>query len=57
MSLLIARELAIIGAQGLNSLASSLPGRIFRSVLTEKRRKLDDREPCLERHATRDRAG
>lgn len=41
-SLLIVRELAMFGAQGFNTLASGLPGRISRSVLTDKLRKLDD---------------
>jgi len=41
-SLLIVRELAMFGAQGFNTLASGLPGRISRSVLTDKLRKLED---------------
>ena len=42
MSLLFVRELAMFGAQGFNTLASGLPGRIARSVLTDKLRKLED---------------
>lgn len=41
-SLLVLRELAMFGPQGFNTLASGLPGRISRSVLTEKLRKLED---------------
>lgn len=41
-SLLIVRELAMHGAQGFNSLARGLPGRISRSVLSEKLSKLED---------------
>lgn len=41
-SLLIVRELARFGPQGFNSLATGLPGRISRSVLTGKLRKLED---------------
>jgi DNA-binding HxlR family transcriptional regulator len=41
-SLLIARELAMFGPQGFNTLASGLPGRISRSVLTDKLRKLEE---------------
>ncbi len=41
-SLLVVRELAMFGPQGFNTLASGLPGRISRSVLTEKLRKLED---------------
>lgn len=41
-SLLIVRELAQFGPQGFNTLASGLPGRISRSVLTDKLRKLED---------------
>jgi DNA-binding HxlR family transcriptional regulator len=41
-SLLIVRELAMHGPQGFNSLASGLPGRISRSVLSEKLSKLED---------------
>lgn len=41
-SLLIVRELAMFGAQRFNTLASGLPGRISRSVLTDKLRKLED---------------
>jgi DNA-binding HxlR family transcriptional regulator len=40
-SLLIVRELAQFGPQGFNILASGLPGRISRSVLTDKLRKLE----------------
>ncbi len=39
-SLLIVRELAMFGAQGFNTLASGLPGRVSRSVLAAKLRKL-----------------
>lgn len=41
-SLLIVRELAQFGPQGFNTLASGLPGRISRSVLTERLRKLGE---------------
>jgi DNA-binding HxlR family transcriptional regulator len=41
-SLLIVRELAQFGPQGFNRLASGLPGRVSRSVLTEKLRKLEE---------------
>ena len=41
-SLLIVRELAMFGAQGFNTLAGGLPGRISRSVLTDKLRKLGE---------------
>jgi DNA-binding HxlR family transcriptional regulator len=41
-SLLVVRELAMFGAQGFNTLASGLPGRISRSVLTNKLRKLEE---------------
>lgn len=41
-SLLIVRELAQFGPQGFNALASGLPGRISRSVLTDKLDKLQD---------------
>lgn len=40
-SLLIVRELAQFGPQGFNTLASGLPGRVSRSVLTDKLRKLE----------------
>ena len=36
------RELAMFGAQGFSTLASGLPGRISRTVLTDKLRKLED---------------
>ena len=53
-SLLIVRELAMFGPQGFNTLASGLPGRISRSVLTDKLRKLEDiglvaRDPSVPR--------
>ena len=41
-SLLIVRELAIFGPQGFNVLASGLPGRISRSILSDRLRKLED---------------
>lgn len=41
-SLLIVRELAQFGPQGFNTLASGLPGRISRSVLADRLRKLED---------------
>jgi DNA-binding HxlR family transcriptional regulator len=41
-SLLIVRELAQFGPQGFNTLASGLPGRVSRSVLADKLRKLED---------------
>lgn len=41
-SLLIVRELAQFGPQGFNALATGLPGRISRSVLTERLRKLEE---------------
>ena len=41
-SLLIVRELAMFGPQGFNTLASGLPGRVSRSVLTGKLRKLEE---------------
>jgi DNA-binding HxlR family transcriptional regulator len=41
-SLLIVRELATFGAQGFNTMAIGLPGRISRSVLIHKLRKLED---------------
>lgn len=34
---LILRELAMLGAQGFNTLATGLPGHISRSVLADKR--------------------
>lgn len=40
-SLLIVRQLGLFGAQGFNELARSLPGRISRSVLTERLRRLE----------------
>lgn len=39
-SLLIVRELAMFGPQGFNTLAAGLPGRISRSVLAARMRKL-----------------
>jgi DNA-binding HxlR family transcriptional regulator len=41
-SLLIVRELAHFGPQGFNTLASGLPGRVSRSVLAAKLRKLEE---------------
>jgi DNA-binding HxlR family transcriptional regulator len=41
-SLLIVRELAIFGAQGFNALASGLPGRVSRAILTERLRRLEE---------------
>jgi DNA-binding HxlR family transcriptional regulator len=41
-SLLIVRELAQFGPQGFNTLASGLPGRISRSVLADKLKKLEE---------------
>lgn len=41
-SLLIVRELALFGPQGFNGLATGLPGRVSRSVLTAKLRKLEE---------------
>lgn len=41
-SLLIVRELAQFGPQGFNTLASGLPGRVSRSVLAAKLRKLEE---------------
>ena len=41
-SLLIVRELAMFGPQGFNTLVSGLPGRISRSVLAERLRKLEE---------------
>lgn len=41
-SLLIVRELKMFGPQGFNSLAAGLPGRISRSVLAGKLRKLEE---------------
>jgi DNA-binding HxlR family transcriptional regulator len=41
-SLLIVRELAQFGPQGFNTLATGLPGRISRSVLRDRLRKLDE---------------
>ena len=40
-SLLIVRELGVFGPLGFNELARSLPGRISRSVLTERLRRLE----------------
>jgi DNA-binding HxlR family transcriptional regulator len=40
-SLLIVRELAQFGPQGFNTLATGLPGRISRSVLTDRLHMLD----------------
>ena len=41
-SLLIVRELGVSGPQGFNTLASNLPGRISRSVLAARLRRLED---------------
>ena len=41
-SLLIVRELAMFGPQGFNTLAAGLPGRVSRSVLAAKVRKLEE---------------
>lgn len=41
-SLLIVRELSQFGPQGFNTLASGLPGRVSRSVLAAKLRKLEE---------------
>jgi DNA-binding HxlR family transcriptional regulator len=41
-SLLIVRELARFGPQGFNALAAGLPGRVSRSVLADKLRKLEE---------------
>ena len=41
-SLLIVRELAMFGPQGFNTLATGLPGRVSRSVLTARLRKLQE---------------
>ena len=41
-SLLIVRELALFGPQGFNTLATGLPGRVSRSVLAGKLRKLEE---------------
>ena len=40
-SLLIVRQLGVFGPLGFNELARSLPGRISRSVLTERLRRLE----------------
>ncbi len=41
-SLLIVREIAMFGPQGFNTLATGLPGRVSRSVLASKVRKLEE---------------
>ena len=41
-SLLIVRELAMFGPQGFNALATGLPGRVSRSVLATRLRKLEE---------------
>jgi DNA-binding HxlR family transcriptional regulator len=41
-SFLIVRELAMFGPQGFSALAMGLPGRISRSVLADKLRKLEE---------------
>jgi DNA-binding HxlR family transcriptional regulator len=55
-SFLIVRELAMFGPQGFNTLAAGLPGRVSRSVLAAKLRKLEDlglvtRDPSASRAA------
>lgn len=40
-SLLILRELGVFGPQGFNDLATGLPGRISRSVLADRLRRLE----------------
>ena len=40
-SLLIVRQLGVLGPQGFNDLASGLPGRISRSVLADRLRRLE----------------
>jgi hypothetical protein len=40
-SLLIVRELGTFGPQGFNDLVAGLPGRISRSVLADRLRRLD----------------
>lgn len=40
-SLLIVRELVMFGPQGFNTLAAGIPGRVSRSVLSAKLRKLE----------------
>lgn len=55
-SLLIVRELAMVGPQGFNTLATGLPGHVSRSVLSTKLRKLEElgliaRSPAGSRHA------
>ena len=40
-SLLVVRQLGVCGPLGFNELARSLPGRISRSVLTERLRRLE----------------
>jgi len=41
-TLLIVRELGVFGPQGFNALAAGLPGRISRSVLADRLRRLED---------------
>lgn len=41
-SLLIIRELVLLGSRGFNALASGLPGGISRSVLSDRLRKLEE---------------
>ena len=41
-NLFILRELAVFGPQGFNDLATSLPGRISRSVLADRLRRLEN---------------
>ena len=40
--LLIVRELALLGPQGFNTLATGLPGHVSQSVLTDKLRELEE---------------
>ena len=40
-SLLVLRELGMFGAQGFNDLTTGLPGRISRSVLADRLRRLE----------------
>jgi len=41
-NLLILRELAMLGPRGFNELVTGLPGRISRSVLSERLRRLEN---------------
>lgn len=49
-SLLIVRELGVSGPQGFNTLVSNLPGRISRSVLAARLRRLEDLGLVARRH-------